>query len=184
MSGWIQMPDGHPGALGTATTEKDQEKSREKAVCLGPCTCQCVHACARGGVHAVLTRRCLLHLRAVLQAVDPEEERKRRRSTAVLESEESSSSQSEKFCAYYCFACGCVCACESRVIERVCDIERRYACVFVCVFDDDANKHSFSMCVHAYGFAQGCMHTYTRTHTHALTHRTRVYAYVHTHTNA
>mmetsp|Transcript_27109 Transcript_27109/g.64683 ORF Transcript_27109/g.64683 Transcript_27109/m.64683 type:complete len:269 (+) Transcript_27109:36-842(+) len=38
-------------------------------------------------------------------AADPEAEKKRKRSTQVLSSEEQSS-QSDRFCAYYCFACG------------------------------------------------------------------------------
>jgi hypothetical protein len=48
---------------------------------------------------------------AAAAAADPEEERKRKRSTQVLESaaEETSSTQTDKFCAYYCFACGSFC---------------------------------------------------------------------------
>ena len=31
MSGWIQMPDGHPGALGSATSEREQAQSLKDA---------------------------------------------------------------------------------------------------------------------------------------------------------
>ena len=48
MSGFIQMPDGHPGALGSATAEKAQANYTAAPVIACACRSLRVHAPARG----------------------------------------------------------------------------------------------------------------------------------------